>query len=136
LASSLLAEVKAVLPADEVAQLLLRVADRTVRDAPEPVAGQRIEERLDQVAGYLTEKGYSARWENCDGHFELITCNCPYSGVAEQHPELCLMDQAIIRQLVPETLFLRKFAVDGANRCVCVFDPGRKPVEKETGSSA
>ncbi len=104
LAASVLTELKAVLPPEEVAHILLRVAERTADEAPKPMENQTLEERLDQVADFLTQKGYSARWENCDGHFELHACNCPYSGVAEEHPELCMMDHAMITRLLPEAV--------------------------------
>ena len=117
LASSVLTELKAALPEQEVIALLLRVAERSTREAPQPVPGQTVEERLDQVADFLTQKGYHARWESCDGHIELHACNCPYSGVAEQHPELCLMDYALIENLLPGAVRTQARAIDGAMRC-------------------
>jgi predicted ArsR family transcriptional regulator len=123
LASSVLTELKAVLPPEEVAQLLVRVAERAVSEAPRPREGQSVEERLDQVAEFLTQKGYSARWEACDGYFELRACNCPYSGVAEQHPELCLMDHAMIQGLLPDAERAQSQVIDGSTRCAYILRP-------------
>ncbi len=141
LAASVLTELKAVLSPDEVTQLLLRVAERTAAEAPRPAEEQSLEERLDQVTSFLTQKGYSARWEACDGYFELHACNCPYSGVADQHPELCMMDHAVINRLLPgavrsDCIRLHSHALDGANRCSYVLKPSdwptvRPPVEGE-----
>jgi predicted ArsR family transcriptional regulator len=123
LASSVLTELKAVLPEEEVAQLLVRIAERAVSEAPRPREGQTVEERLDQVADFLTQKGYSARWEACDGFFELHACNCPYSGVAEQHPELCLMDHAMIQGLLPDAERSQSQIIDGSTRCAYILRP-------------
>ncbi len=128
LASSVLTELKAVLPPEEVAQLLIRVAERTASEAPRPREGQPVEERLAQVAEFLGQKGYSARWEACDGYFELQACNCPYSGVAEQHPELCLMDHAMIKALLPDAERLHSQVVDGSTRCAYILRPAALPV--------
>lgn len=145
LAASVLTEMKAVLPQDEIAHILLRVAERTAAEAPRPWENQTLEERLDQVTNFLTQKGYAARWENCDGHYELHACNCPYSGVAEEHPELCMMDHAVISKLLPDAqradvIRLQSHAVDGANRCTYILKPNgapviRQPVERDQGSS-
>lgn len=136
LAASVLTELKAVLPHDEVAQLLLRVAERTAAEAPQPRDDQSLEERLDQVTHFLTQKGYSARWEACDGYYELHACNCPYSGVAEQHPELCLMDHAMITRLLPDAvrsdcIRLSSHALDGASRCSYVLRPDDSPLIRQ-----
>jgi predicted ArsR family transcriptional regulator len=112
---------------------LLRVAERTAAEAPGPWENQTFEERLDQVTRFLTQKGYAARWENCEGHYELHACNCPYSGVAEEHPELCMMDHAVISKLLPEAhradvIRLQSHALDGANRCTYILKPSGTPV--------
>jgi predicted ArsR family transcriptional regulator len=142
LASSVLTELKAVLPQDAVRELLIRVAERAVREAPKPSAGQTLEERLDQVAGFLTQKGYSARWEGCNGHYELHACNCPYSGVAEQHPELCVMDHTLIEHLLPDAIRLQSNAVGGPTlgtvplgRCTYVLESGARPTDELSSSS-
>lgn len=123
LANSVLMELKAVLPQEEVAELLVRVAERAVAEAPQPVNGQTVEERLDQVAHFLAQKGYNARWEACDGYFQIHACNCPYSGVAEQHPELCLMDQAMIEGLLPGAARGQSQVIDGTTRCTYILRP-------------
>lgn len=132
LAADVLTELKAVLSRDEVAHILLRVAERTAAEAPQPTEGQTVEERLDQVTGFLTQKGYSARWEKCDGYYELHACNCPYRGVADQHPELCMMDHAMIARLLPDAvrsdcIHLSSHALDGANRCSYILKPVDPP---------
>ncbi len=133
LAASVLAELKAVLPHDEVTHILLRVAERTAAEAPQPWEHQTLEERLDQVTRFLTQKGFSARWESCTDHYELHACNCPYSGVAEEHPELCMMDHAMITRLLPDAIRsdlirLHSHALDGAHRCTYVLKPLTAPV--------
>ncbi len=135
LASSVLTELKAVLPQDAVRELLIRVAEKTAREAPKPSFNQTPEERLDQVAGFLTQKGYSARWETCNGRYELHACNCPYSGVADQHPELCVMDHMLIEHLLPDAIRLQSRVVDGSTRCTYVLESSAKPMEEISGSS-
>ncbi len=102
LANEMVSAIKTMLPVEEVRGVFLRLADKTAQGAPMPRVDQSVEDRLEQVAGFLSEKGYTARWEVTDGHYRLFTCNCPYSGVSDQHPEVCEMDRALIQRLVPE----------------------------------
>jgi predicted ArsR family transcriptional regulator len=117
LANNILAEMKASLPSAEVRSILQRVAIRNAQEAPLPEADQLLEERLDRVAEFLTERGYNARWDVEDGRYELHACNCPYAGVADHHPELCTMDGAMIQELLPGSVREHTRIATGASRC-------------------
>jgi predicted ArsR family transcriptional regulator len=117
LANNLLAEMKASLPNSEVRGILQRVAIRTAQEAPLPEADQTLEERLDRIARFLTERGYNARWEIEDGHHELHICNCPFAGVTDHHPELCTMDEAMVKALLPGSAREHARIANGALRC-------------------
>jgi predicted ArsR family transcriptional regulator len=114
---------KSLLPAAEVHGIFMRLADQTVREAPAAAPGQSVEERLNQVAMFLTQKGYTARWERHDGHYELFTCNCPYAGVSERHSEVCAMDKAMIERLVGDSTRRETSQADGAARCTYILEP-------------
>lgn len=132
LAGEMLREIKAMLPPEEVKGMFRRLAQRTAREAPEPRADQPLEERLDQVATFLSEKGYTARWEQHEGQYELYTCNCPYAGVADRHPEVCEMDHALVQYLIPSTASVRCEGshIGGSTRCTYVINlqPAAQPV--------
>ncbi len=117
LAGAVLAELKTVMPAAEVQQLLARIGEQTAQEAPRPFPGQTLEKRLEQVTHFLCEKGYEAHWEAHDDHYEIHACNCPYAGVSEKHPELCLMDQAMMLHLLPGAIRLQSRVADGASHC-------------------
>jgi predicted ArsR family transcriptional regulator len=121
LANNILAEMKASLPSAEVRSILQRVAIRNAQEAPLPEADQPLEERLDRVAEFLTERGYSARWEIESGRYELYACNCPYAGVADHHPELCTMDGAMIQELLPGSVREHTRIANGASRCTYII---------------
>jgi predicted ArsR family transcriptional regulator len=76
---------------------------------------------LNQVAEFLTGKGYTARWEVSDGYYRLFTCNCPYAGVSEQNPELCEMDRSMMQRLLPEGVHRESRIADGSPRCSYVL---------------
>jgi predicted ArsR family transcriptional regulator len=123
LADGMLTELKALLTARELRDLLARLAEKAVREAPSATPNQSIEERLEEVTDFLTGRGYNARWELRNGRYELYACNCPYVGVADHHPELCLMDQAMIQHLVPEAMRIETRATDGSSHCTYVIGP-------------
>ena len=100
LAAQLLAEVKARYDAREVNVIFEGLTTRLLAEAPGHIVGETIEKRLDRVIEFLNQKGYVARWERKPEGFLVHTCNCPYEGLAGNHPELCNMDMTLIGSLV------------------------------------
>jgi DeoR family transcriptional regulator, suf operon transcriptional repressor len=121
LANDVLAEMKALLPDAEFQRLLHRLAERTSHRAPVASAGQSMEERLDDVTEFLTGEGYGAHWERSDEGYVVQACNCPHTGVAERHPELCSMDRYMIRALLPGAVRLESRVLDGSSHCTYVI---------------
>ncbi len=120
LARALLTELKTALPASEVQQLLLRIGEKDAQEAPPPTPDQTLEKRLEQVTRFLCEKGYEARWEEHGDHYEVHACNCPYAGVSDEHPELCIMDHALMQHLLPGAIRLQSRVADGASHCTYI----------------
>ena len=106
LAAGLVRQLKNVLTPDQVESAFEALAHEFARSAwrPGDLAQMPTEKRLERVAEFLNERGYLARWEedadNPDGGFLLRKCNCPYASVSSEHNELCLMDQALINELM------------------------------------
>jgi len=122
IAEGILVELKAALPAEQVREFFRRMAHKTASEAPAGLPEQAVEDRLDEVAQFLTEKGYDARWESRDGRYELYACNCPYQGIADRHHELCLMDQELMHALVPGAVRHETRALHGANHCTYIIE--------------
>jgi len=116
-AADMLDALKARLSGQEVRNLLAQLGEKSASEAPTLPPGASLEEQLDATASYLTEQGYNAHWEEHDGRYELFACNCPYTGVADDHPELCLMDLTMMQHLMPDLIRLESRVLDGTPRC-------------------
>jgi predicted ArsR family transcriptional regulator len=99
LASQLLDEIKSRHDAREVNVMFEDMGRRLAAEMPSPVAGETTKQRLNRIAGFLNQKGYLAHWKKSDEGITLHTCNCPYDGLVDKHPELCAMDASLIASL-------------------------------------
>lgn len=113
LASGLLRQLRDVLPPERFESALRTMAREFA--APAGSDGKNAplsEERLNEIVQFLNERGYLARWERreiagCvevglseESVFLLHKCNCPYADISADHHELCIMDQALVDELV------------------------------------
>ena len=117
LSVAVLDELKTRLPPAELHAIFHSLAERTAQHAPARAADQTDEDWLQQVTEFLTANGYLASWERQGDELVLHTCNCPYAGVAEQHPELCRMDLLLVAELTGQTPQCTSRLVNGTGRC-------------------
>jgi predicted ArsR family transcriptional regulator len=58
------------------------------------------EERLELITKMLESEGFTIEiTPNQDG-YEIKGISCPYKHVGEEHPEICMVDQAIIEKVL------------------------------------
>lgn len=122
LASGSLAALKRTLPAEEVLAVMRSLARDTAAPAAAKLADLPPEQRLRRAASVLNELGYMAGYEEDADSIVLNTCNCPYSDLAPEHPELCHMDLALVMELTglePERVH---HMGAGDSRCSYRFD--------------
>jgi len=107
LAAGLVRQLKRVLPPEEVEAAFKALAQDFAGKMQPTLTELPVEQRLEKVTDFLNQRGYLARWEvdesAAGGSFLLHKCNCPYAGVSDEHNELCLMDQALINELMGES---------------------------------
>lgn len=116
LAGGVVRQMKRLLPAETVEDcfrtLAAEMAQPLTLDSP---ADERLHDRMERVVSFLNERGYMAQWEPDSGL--IHTFNCPYSGVAAEHRELCCMDLALIESLSGQSCDRVQAIADGARCC-------------------
>jgi len=61
-------------------------------------ASQPLAKRLNLAIEKLNQMNYHARWEAGSEGPRIIFSHCPYAAILQKHPELCQMDQALLKQ--------------------------------------
>ncbi len=119
LAGALLESLQEMLEPQKRAQLLEQTAHRLASGVTDlPVEPER---RLDAIVSYLKRLGFVARWENTAGaKYLLHICNCPYHYVAQNHPELCLMDEMMLRELTGAEL--DRHPGHASDNAICTYE--------------
>lgn len=134
LAARMLDELKGLLPAEQLHGMLERMADSEARLAPPLPDDASLEQRLEMTVAFLNQRGYLARYERSGEAYLLYTLNCPYSGVSEQHRELCAMDLRLIGTLLGATPTPVNRLAEGG--CRCAYRVGSAPADSGQAPSA
>ncbi len=79
-----------------------------------------VAKRLAFVVDQLNRFHYQARWEAGAEGPRILLGNCPYAAIIEKHPELCRMDNAMLRDLVGVDEERSKL-IPGGREGICYF---------------
>jgi predicted ArsR family transcriptional regulator len=75
-------------------------------------------ERMERITDFLNRQGFVARWEQeDDGRFFITISNCPYHYVAQDHTEVCHIDEVILQSLAGGDLTPKKRAAHEGRLC-------------------
>ncbi len=114
LSEALLTEAASDLPMETLAKCLAGDADFT---------NQPLAKRLNLTVEKINQMNYHAHWEAGSEGPRLILGHCPYMAIIGRHPELCKMDEAMLKRWMgqPATQIF-KAGKEGSS--VCVFAMG------------
>ena len=115
LSEALFMEAGMQLPMEALAQHLMQGAS---------FVGQPLAKRLNLTVEKLNQMHYHARWEAGSEGPRLIFGHCPYAAIIEKHPELCQMDEAILKEWLGQPVRqISKTGKEGS--AICMFVVGR-----------
>ena len=103
----------------------LRMAAIAKRLAGDPdFTGQPLAKRLNLTVEKLNDMNYHARWEAGAEGPRISFGHCPYAAIIENHPQLCQMDQSMLRELMGQPA-RQVFRTGQDGSSVCVFLVGK-----------
>jgi predicted ArsR family transcriptional regulator len=99
--------------------------EREVDHLRDAVTAEQLHDRLEQLAGALSEAGFAASVTPDDTGFTLTQDHCAIYDVAKDHPEICAYEAATFSKVLGRdvTLSRRETLAGGSPACVCSVAP-------------
>ena len=113
LVMSLYEELLAEVGPAQVAVLLNRVGSRLATKYDQPLRGSRLGERVRSLASALDDKGILTDLHSTSSGFILKSYNCPYHELAQEHREICQMEQTMMSEVLEANGELTQGMTDG-----------------------
>ncbi len=130
LALTLLEEVFALEGKERTAMLLARVGGKLANRYAQSVRATALQARVQELAGALYDKGVLTDVMTSDSDTIILkTYNCPYHELAQEHREICDMDEDMMRKVLGSEVNLSSCMMDG--HAGCSFVVTTKPASTE-----
>jgi predicted ArsR family transcriptional regulator len=98
--------------------LLERVSGKLASKYASTVRSTALHQRVEELAGALSAQGILTDVVEQSGDlFILKTYNCPYHELAQEHREVCDMDQHMLRTVLGSDVSLSACMMDGHAGC-------------------
>ncbi len=125
LSERLLDELKASLPPAAIENIFAQMAQGVVAKYSHKLAGKSLDEKLELLVGILGEEGFLAEWNRSGEIISLTEYNCPYVRIGQRHPEICAIDETVIRHVLDADVEKTTCVLNGAEHCVFVITPNK-----------
>lgn len=98
----LVEQLKGALPEKTVKKLFKEIATDMVNDHTAQVDLSELElsERIALISQLLRNEGFTIEVIESENGLQIRETSCPYKHVGEEHPEICLVDETIIEQVL------------------------------------
>ena len=123
LALTLLQEVFELEGKERAAALLERVGNRLANRYARSVRSIVLLDRVEEMALELEQRGVLTDVVAAEDGIMLRTFNCPYHELAQEHREICAMDEKMMRQVLGSDVSLSACIMDGHNGCAFLVRP-------------
>lgn len=127
LSGALLDIVNQLIPADGKSSGMSKLATQMLLNVQNHPTEPNLSQRLLSAVNTLNQMNYQARWEARADSPYIRFGHCPYADILSEHPELCQLDNEMIRQLLdaPVEQTARQ-AIDQSGSIYCLFKVQRK----------
>lgn len=118
-----------------VTQMLDRVSRRLAQRYDGPLPGNSLADRVRSLAESLDARGILTDLQVTDSGYILKEYNCPYHELAQEHREICDMEQTMMAQVLAADVELTQCMMDGHRGCYFNVLARTAPVQLHTQSS-
>jgi DeoR family suf operon transcriptional repressor len=117
LVERLLDQVKEKLPPHTVQMLMDSLATSLAGNLQKELERIPVEDRMSRLVAILAQEGFLAEWERTEQGVRLIEYHCPYYFVGQRHPEVCQIDETLIRLAMGADVAKKTCLLDGDSAC-------------------
>jgi predicted ArsR family transcriptional regulator len=118
----LLADLASELSQEALDKMLWNMGVKLANSLAPQFSQQTLQQKLVSLVALMQSLGYHAELDSDQGLPSIKAVNCVYHDLAQQHPSLCLFDQALISTLLEQPI--EQAECMAKQDCVCRFNVG------------
>jgi predicted ArsR family transcriptional regulator len=114
------------LPAKKLDEFIRATGRRLAAEHRSAIKGRKLHDRVKEAIAILTEGGGACEPEKIDGRLIVRCYDCPLTMAAVGHPEICLLIETMLADLLDVRVKQRCEAEPSPQCCFEIYANGRK----------
>ncbi len=133
MSNRIIEQMKQSFPADKLKAFFTDMANKVVMEYTDQnhLDQMNVEERMDLLKRIFIEEGVNVEWDLSGDHYQLRGGNCPYLQIEHVHPEVCMLDHAIIANVLSLPLEKIEVTRQTDDHCTYIFHSLGQPEKKD-----
>lgn len=124
LVERLLDQVREKLPPETIQMLMDSLASSLAGDLRQELEHVPVDARMSHLVSLLAQEGFLAEWGRTENGLRLIEYHCPYYFIGQRYPEICQIDETLIRLAMGTEVAKEACLLNGDSACEFVLqDP-------------
>lgn len=116
----MLSDLAAELSTEALEKMMWNMGVKLAQSLAPQFSQKNEEQKLAALVELMQGLGYHAELERQDGRTSIKAVNCVYHDLAQQHPEICMFDQALIATLLEKPI--QQTSCMAKKDCDCRFN--------------
>lgn len=125
LTNRLLDQLKTVLPALKIEEMMTQVAASMAEEYADDLGGLPPQRRLARLQEFLQEEGFVVQIDQDGEDIYIHELSCPFLQVGQEHPEICMIDEAFLSKALAMPIERVKCQLEGDARCTFLVQSER-----------
>lgn len=117
LTNRILTQLKDTLPEAAFKSIFTDMAAGLAAEYAQKAEKLSVEEKLNMLQDVLGEEGFSLEWFRNGDEYTIREISCPYLHIGQAHPEVCLVDQALISAVMSVPVEKIQCVLSGDGHC-------------------
>jgi DeoR family suf operon transcriptional repressor len=117
---------KGSLSEKKIHEIFSNVALAMANGYADEFSGLSLMERIESLQALLVEEGFETKIEYKDDHILIHEFNCPYFRIGQTHPEVCVIDQTFIANMLAVPVDRLRCILEGDQCCTFLIQMNHK----------
>jgi predicted ArsR family transcriptional regulator len=110
---------KAHMTKEEIEDVFKEIGKEIAESYKDDFQNKTYEEKVLLVKSVLDNEGFMIEVKKEEDSYSYISLSCPYYRIQQDYPEICILDQTLISELLSQPVKIKSCMFEGDDHCIC-----------------
>jgi predicted ArsR family transcriptional regulator len=110
---------KAHMTKEEIEDVFKEIGKEIAESYKDDFQNKTYEEKVLLVKSVLDNEGFMIEVKKEEDSYSYISLSCPYYRIRQDYPEICILDQTLISELLSQPVKIKSCMFEGDDHCIC-----------------